>query len=136
MHVATKPVTVSDYLKAVPADQRKALEQLRKTIKAAAPSAEELVSYGMPAFKYAGRLLVAYAAFKEHCSFFVCSGSFLNNYKEEVAKYGGTKSCLHFTPEKPLPTTLIKKMVKERMKENELKAVLKRNAAKKISLKK
>lgn len=117
----TKPITVPEYLKAVPTDQRKALEQLRKTIKAVAPSAEEIISYGIPAYKYAGKLLVGFAAFKEHCSFFLCSGSFLNNYKEEVAKYGGTKSCLHFAPEKPLPVTLVKKMVKERMKENELK---------------
>ena len=119
--MSTKPITVPEYLKTVPTDQRKALEQLRKTIKTVAPDAEELISYGMPAFKHVGKLLVAYAAFKEHCSFFLCSGSFLNNYKEEVARYGDTKSCLHFTPEKPLPITLVKKMVKERMKENELK---------------
>ena len=117
----TKPITVPEYLKTVPAEQRKALEQLRKTIKVVAPDAEEIISYGIPAYKYAGKLLVGFAAFKEHCSFFLCSGSFLNNYKEEVAKYGGTKSCLHFTAEKPLPITLVKKMVKERMKENELK---------------
>ncbi|MFN8285821.1 MAG: DUF1801 domain-containing protein [Chitinophagales bacterium] len=134
--MATKPITVTDYLKAVPADQRKALEQLRKTIKAVAPNAEELISYGIPAYKYEGRLLVGFAAFKGHCSFFLCSGSFLNNYKDEVTKFGGTKSCLHFTSEKPLPTALIKKMVKERMKENELKAASKKKVAKKVSLKK
>lgn len=131
-----KPASVDDYLKSVPADQRTALQNLRKLIFATVPNVQELISWSMPSYKYAGKLLVGFAAFNQHCSLFTCSGTFLQAYQKEVEKYGGTKSCLHFTPAMPLPATLVKKILKERMKENELKAAGKKKPAKKAAVKK
>ena len=111
---------VDAYLADLPPDQRSALERVRKSIKAAAPKAEETISYSMPLYKLNGQL-VAFAAFKEHCSFFVCSGSFLSGYKDEIKRYSTTKSAIHFTVDKPLPVALVKKLVKARMVENEAK---------------
>lgn len=115
------PVTdVDGYLAALPIAQRRALEKLRKIIKAAAPKAQECISWRMPAYKYLG-FLVFFAAFKNHCSFFVASTSIMKKLGNELSPYETSGGTIHFTPEKPLPAALVKKIVKTRMKENELR---------------
>ena len=102
-------------LAALPADQRAALQTLRQTIAAAAPEAEEAISYGMPAFRYHGRSLVSYAAFKAHCSFFPMSARLIEAHRDELAGFSTAKGTLRFTPEHPLPNDLVERMVRERM---------------------
>lgn len=121
--------TVDEYIALQPVEFRVALEKLRHTIKQAAPKAEEVISYQMPAFKQNG-VLVYYAAFTKHCSFFVASHAVLQKYAAEVAPYQSSKGTIQFTPDKPLPTALVKKLVKERVKENEAKAKLEKKAKK------
>ncbi|HUS01171.1 MAG TPA: DUF1801 domain-containing protein [Chitinophagaceae bacterium] len=114
--------TVQQYLDEVPDDKRTALEKLRKTIRSVVPKAEEYISYGMPTFKYNGPL-VSYAAFKEHCSLFPWGGSLIKKYAEELKLFKTSKGTIQFTIDKPLPVSLVKKIVKERMKENEARAL-------------
>lgn len=121
-----KLASVDAYIKAQPADFRNVLEKLRAQIKAAAPKAEESISYGMPAYKYKGAL-VYFGAFKNHCSFFPGSASVMANH-EALKDFTVSKGTIQFTPEKPLPAALIKSMVKERVAENET-----REAQKKVS---
>ena len=112
---------VDRYLRKVPPEARSALERLRETVKAAAPDATEAISYQMPTFKYKGRGLVGYAAFKDHCSLFPYSNSVFDTFAKELAPRRASKGTIHFTPEKPLSVSLIKKLVKARMKEIEAK---------------
>ena len=113
-------VDVEAYLAAQPKAMRNALEHLRSIIKSAAPTATEVISYQIPTFKLQGSL-VAYAAFAKHCSFFVMSPPLMEQFAKELAPFNKAKATLHFTPEQPLPTTLVKKLVKARIKENESK---------------
>lgn len=124
--------SVDEYMKMLPADVRTALEKLRAQIKAAAPKAEEGISYGMPAYKYKGAL-VYFAAFKNHCSFFPGSSSILAN-KEGLKDFRITKGTIQFTPEKPIPAALIKSIVKDRVLQNETRAAVKETSksAKKV----
>ncbi|HXI26628.1 MAG TPA: DUF1801 domain-containing protein [Pyrinomonadaceae bacterium] len=112
------PRDVEDYLARVPAIQRKALEQLRRTIKSIVPGAVEVISYQMPTFKLNGRMLVSYAAFNEHCSFFPGAGP-TETHKDELKSFATSKGTVRFTPEKPLPAALVKKLVRTRIKLNE-----------------
>ena len=126
------PATVDEYLRDLPEKEREVLSNIRKTIKAAAPKAEEAISYGMPGYKYHG-MLVYFAAFKNHCSFFPGS-SMLEVFGKEVEKYKTSKGTLQFTVDKPIPASLIKKIVKARMKQNEVNMLakqMKKTAAKK-----
>jgi uncharacterized protein YdhG (YjbR/CyaY superfamily) len=100
--------------------ERKALSNLRSVIKSAAPDAEEVFSYQMPAFRQNG-MLVIYAAFKEHCSFFILSSALVKKMKDLLKDYSTSTGTIRFTVDKPLPVSLVKKIVKERIKENELK---------------
>jgi uncharacterized protein YdhG (YjbR/CyaY superfamily) len=115
--------TVAAYLAALPKDSRVALQRLRKDVRAAAPDATELIAWGMPAFKQ-GRLLVGYAAFKDHCSIFPMSVAVMRRYATELEKYITTKGSIHFSAAKPLPTTLVKKLVRTRIVENETRQAL------------
>jgi uncharacterized protein YdhG (YjbR/CyaY superfamily) len=112
------PTSVDDYLAALPEEQRAALEKLRTTIKATAPAATETISYQMPAFKDQGRFLVSYAAFKNHCSLFPASGAVMEALGEELKPYFSGKGTLRFTPDKPIPASLVRKIVKARLEEN------------------
>lgn len=114
---ANTPRDVEDYLERVPPIQRKALEQLRRTIKSIVPDAVEVISYQIPTFKLNGRMLVSYAAFNEHCSFFPGAGP-TETHKDELKSFATSKGTVRFTPEKPLPTALIKKLVRTRIKLN------------------
>jgi uncharacterized protein YdhG (YjbR/CyaY superfamily) len=113
---------VESYLARVKEPARSTLERIRELIRAAAPEeAEECLSYRMPAFRYKGAL-VAYAAFKDHCSFFPMQSSLMDQMQEEVANYRTAKGTLQFPLDKPLPAALVRKMVKARVAENERKS--------------
>ena len=116
--MSTPAEDVDTYLAAVPQDARTALEKLRALIRAAAPAATEVISYQMPAFRLQGRLLVAFAAFKNHCSLFPGS-SVMEAHKDELKGYDISKGTIRFPPGKPLPAALVKKLVKARIAENE-----------------
>jgi len=110
---------VEAYLARVPEPARGTLEKIRGMIRAAAPKeATEVISYGMPAFRYKGGL-VGYAAFKNHCSFFPMNASLIDGMAEELKGYRTSKGTLQFPVDKPLPAALLKKMVKARVAENE-----------------
>ncbi len=114
---------VDDYINAVPEKLRATLEKVRQTIKEAAPKAEESISYQIPTYKYMGPL-VHFAAFENHCSLVVINKSIIENLKKELESYKTSGTTIHFSPEKPLPAILVKKIVKLRIKDNE-----ERNAA-------
>jgi uncharacterized protein YdhG (YjbR/CyaY superfamily) len=115
------PADVDNYLAALGDDQRAALEKLRTTIKATAPNAAETISYQMPAFKLEGRFLVSYAAFKDHCSLFP-GAAVPDDLRDELEPFVAGKGTLQFTPEKPIPAALVKKIVQTRIREIEAAA--------------
>lgn len=108
---------VDAYLAALPVAQRRVLAQLRKTIRAAAPQAEEVISYQIPGYKFHGPV-VYFAAFKNHCSLFGIKRSNIAKFKKELAPFKIVETTIHFTPEKPLPASLVKKFVQLRIAEN------------------
>ena len=110
--------TVEEYLAALPEDVRAALEKLRKTIKSVAPKATEVISYQIPAFKQRG-LLVGFAASKEHCTFHIMSTKVASEHAADLKGYKTGKASIRFTPDKPLPTALVTKLIKARIAENE-----------------
>lgn len=113
---------VEAYLARVPEPGRTTLEKVRAAIRSAAPSeATEALSYGMPAFRYKKGGLVAYAAFKNHCSFFPMSLAVLADMKDELAAFQTSKGTLQFPLNKPLPAPLIRKIVKARVAEKDAK---------------
>lgn len=121
-----KPASIDEYLAALPEPARTALSKLRSTIRSASPpEATEGISYGMPMFKYKG-MLTAFAAFKDHCSLFVLSGTLLDSFRDELRGHSLAKGTIRFTPDKPLPAALVKKLVKTRVQQNERKAEAKR----------
>ncbi|MGE5460107.1 MAG: iron chaperone [Solirubrobacterales bacterium] len=111
------PRSVEEYLAGLPEDSRANLEKLRKVIKAAAPKATETISYQMPAFKHEGRLLVSYAAFRDHYSLFPMSGEVIAAIGDELKPYASGKGTIRFDPDQPLPVALVKKVVKVRLEE-------------------
>ncbi len=117
-----KAADVESYLAACPQPHRLTLEKLRATIRSVVPKeTTEAISYGMPTFKYKGGL-VAYAAFKNHCSFFPMSGRLLEEFAEDLEDYKTSKGTIQFPVDKPLPAALVKKIVKAKLELNELKA--------------
>jgi uncharacterized protein YdhG (YjbR/CyaY superfamily) len=112
-----KHSTIDEYLAALPDDQRTALEKLRKTIRATAPKAEECISYGLPAFRQNG-LLVAFGAAANHCAFYPMSSSTVEAFQNELKDYETSKGTIRFQPAKPLPATLVRKLVQARIAEN------------------
>jgi len=129
--VKTKKATVArdvdDYLSRVPAASRAALEKLRQTIRSVVPDAVEVISYQIPTFKYKDRMLVSYAAFAEHCSFFPGAAP-IAAHQSELKSYQTSKGTIRFKANKPLPAALVKKLVKTRIAENE-RLVARRAAA-------
>ena len=115
--------TVDEYIESFPAPVRNVLEKLRQTIRKAAPDAEEVISYQMPAFKYHG-ILVYFAAWKNHIGFYPAGA--LKAFDKELSAYEVSKGTIRFPLDKPLPLGLISKIVKFRMKENELKKKVKK----------
>lgn len=117
MTARAKPKTIDDYLAKLGTDQRAALEKLRQSIRAAAPAAEECISYQLPAFRQHG-MLVGFGATKKHCAFYLMSGSTVEAHADELAEYDTSKGTIRFPADKPLPATLVKKLVKARLAEN------------------
>ncbi len=113
--------SVDAYLAALPPDVRAALTKLRKTIQAAAPGATEHISYQIPIFKLK-RMLVGFAAAKEHCTFHLLSTAFMRTHAAELVGYPIGKGSIRFTVDQPLPAALVTKLVKARMAEIEEQA--------------
>ena len=108
-----KARSTDDYLATVGNDKRRALEKLRKDIKAAAPKAEECISYGIPGFRLNGKLLVSYGAAAKHCAFY--PGSTLQAFADEIKGYETSKGTIRFPADEPLPSALVWKIVKARI---------------------
>ena len=114
----TKPKTVGEYLVRVPEPARSTLNKIRSTIRSAVPAeTEEVISYGIPAFKFK-QVVVWYAAFSDHCSLFP-TASVIDMFKDELKSYRVSKGTIHFPVDKPLPATLLKKMVRARLRKIE-----------------
>jgi uncharacterized protein YdhG (YjbR/CyaY superfamily) len=110
---------IDDYLASVPADKRATLQKLRKAIRVAAPRAEEGFSYGLPAFRLNGRPLVCFAAAANHCSLYPMSPAVIRAHADDLKPYETSKGTIRFPAEKPLPASLVRKLVKARMAELE-----------------
>ena len=109
--------TMDEYIETFPKDVQKILEEMRQTIKKAAPEAVEAISYQMPTFKLNGKNLVHFAAFKNHIGFYpIPSG--IEAFKEELSLYKQGKGSVQFPMDKPIPYDLVKKIVDYRAKEN------------------
>jgi uncharacterized protein YdhG (YjbR/CyaY superfamily) len=112
-----KPTSIDAYLAGVKGEKRAALDKLRKTIRAIVPKAEECISYGLPAFRLDGKIVAGFAATAKGCAYYPFSGSTLRSLADELEGYDGTKGSLHFDPAEPLPTTLVRKLLKARIAE-------------------
>jgi uncharacterized protein YdhG (YjbR/CyaY superfamily) len=113
--------TVDDYLATLPPKERGVLEELRETIRSAAPQAEEVISYRIPMYTQHGHL-VGFAAFKNHCSLFVTNSAVRDQFAKELEPYKVEGTTIRFTVDNPLPAALVKRIVKSRIAENEAKA--------------
>ncbi len=114
---AGKPRTIDEYLAALSDEKRAALEKLRRTIRTAAPKAEECISYQLPAFRLNG-MLVAFGASANHCAFYPMSSATVEAHKDELQGYDTSKGTIRFQAAKPLPAALVRKLVKARIAEN------------------
>jgi uncharacterized protein YdhG (YjbR/CyaY superfamily) len=111
------PGSVDEYLAALPAPQRAALEGMRATIRAAAPEAAESIAYEMPAFRADGRFLVSYAAFKNHYSLFPASAVVVDELGDEIRPYLSGKGTIRFPANQPIPIALVARVVEIRVRE-------------------
>ena len=117
-----KPKTIDKYLAGVNSDHRDALQKLRKTIHAVATKAEECISYGIPAFRLNGCSLVFFGAWANHCAFYPGSSKILEKFRNELRDIQTSKGTLRFSPDKPVPVALVKKLLKTRIAENNARA--------------
>ena len=108
-----KPKTIDEYLAGVAPEKRNALEKLRRTIHAGFPRAEEVISYGVPAFRLDGFVIAWFAAASNHCSFF--PGAAVEEFEEDLADFETSKGTVRFQPGKPIPAGLVRRMVKARI---------------------
>jgi uncharacterized protein YdhG (YjbR/CyaY superfamily) len=117
------PTTVDDYLATLADDRRAVVEELRRTINAAAPEATETIAYGMPALRsHGGQFLVSYAAYKKHCSLFPASGAVVEALGAELTPYLAGKGTIQFRADRPIPSAVVTKVVKVRVLENKARA--------------
>ncbi|MBI4626275.1 MAG: DUF1801 domain-containing protein [Verrucomicrobia bacterium] len=114
-----RPKTIDEYLAALDADKRAALEKLRQAIRNVAPKAEERISYGLAAFRMNGRMLVALGATANHCAFYLVSSSTVAAHQNELKDYDTSKGTIRFQADHPLPAALVRKLVKARIAEND-----------------
>ena len=110
------PTDIDEYIAAFPKDVQDILEELRQTIKKAAPEAKETINYQIPTFTLYGNL-VHFAAFKNHIGFYP-TPSAISAFEKELSRYEGAKGSVKFSIEKPLPLAVVSKIVKFRVKEN------------------
>lgn len=113
-----KAASVDAYLAALPPAERAALTTLRKVIQAAAPKATEVISYQVPTFKHCGAL-VAFSASPKHCALHLMSPPLMRSLAAELAAYDVGTATIRFTVDEPLPASLVKKLVRARIAENE-----------------
>lgn len=112
--LTVKARTIDEYLSLLSAEKRTALRKLRRAIRAAAPGAEECISYQIPAFRLGGRLLVFFGAAANHCSFY--PGAYpIEVHKDELKGYKSSRGTIRFDPQDPLPAALVRKLVKTRI---------------------
>jgi uncharacterized protein YdhG (YjbR/CyaY superfamily) len=121
------PATIDEYVAGVASEQRTALEEIRATIRAAAPNATETIAYDMPAFRLDGRFLVSFAAFKKHYSLFPASGLVIDVLGDAIRPYLSGKGTLRFPMTQPIPTDLVARIVEVRVREV-TEALMQRNA--------
>src|SRR6266436_666029 len=114
--------TIDEYLASVNANHRDALQKLRKAIHAMARNAEECISYGIPAFRLNGRSLVFFGAWANHCALYPGSSNTLKKFRNELRNFQTSKGTLRFSPDKPVPVALVKKLLKARIAENNARA--------------
>lgn len=122
--VRTKPASVSDYLETLPADAKRSLGKIRKAILAAAPSAEEKISYGVPFYRQNGHL-TAFLCNSSNCSLVTMSYEVVRKFKKELEPYKISGTTIHFPFNAPIPSALVKKIIKERLAENASKVKMK-----------
>lgn len=125
----TAATTIEAYMDAQSPANKAALQKLRKAIKAAAPKAEEFISYQIPSYKYLYPL-VYMGGFKNHCSLFVINKPIIEALKEELKDFKTSGTTIHFRPEQPLPDALVKKIVQMRIEQNEARFAAKKKATK------
>ena len=108
---------VDEYLRRLEEPKRGTLQTLRSTILEIVPEAEQLISYGMPAFRLEGKTVAGFAAFRKHLSYLPFSGTVLSQLADELEGYTMTKSALHFAVDAPLPKALVEKLIDVRIAE-------------------
>jgi uncharacterized protein YdhG (YjbR/CyaY superfamily) len=112
-----KPESVDAYLASLPPDRRQVLEQMRAEIKAAAPEATELISYNMPAYKWHGKFVVSFEAFKSHNSLFPSSDGVKQALGADIEPYLSGKGTISFPADQPIPAGIVGRIVKARLAE-------------------
>ena len=115
--MAAKPQTIDEYLAGLSAENRAALQKLRRAVHAAAPEAQECISYGMPAFRLRGKLIAGFKAAANHCSFHPMSGETVATLETDLAAYDTSRGTIRFSARAGLPATLVRKLVKARIAE-------------------
>ncbi|HVA51699.1 MAG TPA: DUF1801 domain-containing protein [Pirellulales bacterium] len=108
---------IDDYLATIDEPKRATLQRLRRTILSIIPDADECISYGMPAFRLHGKVIAGFAAFKNHLTYVPHSGSVLDKLPNELANYVTSQGALRFAIDRPLPKSLVKKLIAVRLRE-------------------
>ena len=120
-HVA-KYADVDEYMASLPDDRRRVMEELRSTIRAAAPDASEAIAYNMPAFRLDGRFFVSYEAYKHHYSLFPWSDAMVSELGAELEPYAVGKGTIRFPADAPIPVDLVSRIIRIRLREHEAEA--------------
>ncbi len=115
--MAKKHPTIDEYLAGLSEENREALTKVRRAVRAAAPKAEESISYGMPAFRLNGKLIAGFRAAANHCSFHPMSGDTVATLETDLAGYQTSRGTIRFSARAGLPQTLVRKLVKARIAE-------------------
>jgi uncharacterized protein YdhG (YjbR/CyaY superfamily) len=118
---SARPGTFDGYLAHLDAEKRSALEEIRRVVRSAAPEAEECISYGLPGYRLSGRFLLALGAGVRHCALYL--GSTVRRHRTELRGYDTTgRGTIRFSPDRPLPATLVRKLVRARIAERKTSA--------------
>jgi uncharacterized protein YdhG (YjbR/CyaY superfamily) len=123
-----QPSTIDEYLSVLSADKRAALQALRELIHTAAPEATECISYKMPAFKLNG-MLVGFAAHANHCALYAWNATSIAAFAGDLTDFEISKGTIRFTPEKPLPAELVRRLVEAKVAKNAERAKAKRRSS-------